>query len=327
MKQGLLLINLGTPDAPDVASVRRYLHEFLTDKRVIDLPAPLRYLLVYAFILPFRPRSSAHAYQEVWTDEGSPLMVHSLALLAKVQQRLAATHQVALGMRYGQPSIASALQQLSACDELTVLPLYPQYSSAATGSSIEKVLTLLAEKNTLPSLHIIRDFYQHPGFIAAQAALIKPYLADHDYLLFSYHGIPERHLERNGCKPVCAALCPPDQSSCYRSQCQATTRALAGALSLDEDRYSSAFQSRLGKTPWIQPYTDVELPKLAQKGIRRLAIACPSFVADCLETLEEIGIRAKAQWLQLGGEELTLIPCVNDQDLWVDAVVDIARKA
>ncbi|MGQ3892852.1 ferrochelatase [Legionella sp. CNM-4043-24] len=326
MKQGLLLINLGTPDTPETGSVRRYLREFLIDRRVIDLPAPLRYLLVYAFILPFRPRQSAHAYQEIWTDKGSPLMVHSEALLAKVKARLKDTHVVALGMRYGQPSIASALQELSACEHLTVLPLYPQYSSAATGSSIEAVLTQLASQTTLPSLRVIRDFYVNPGFITAQAARIKPYLADHDYLLFSYHGIPERHLERAGCQPVCAGKCPPISStnaSCYRAQCQETSLALARALNLNEDQFSSSFQSRLGKTPWIKPYTDFELPELAKRGIRRLAIACPSFVADCLETLEEIGMRAKAQWLELGGESLSLIPCVNDDELWVDAVQDL----
>lgn len=328
MKQGLLLINLGTPDSPDVAAVRRYLHEFLTDRRVIDLPAPLRYLLVYGLILPFRPRSSARAYQEIWTEEGSPLMIHSQRLLAKLQDRLANTHHVALGMRYGKPSITTALQQLSACDQLTILPLYPQYSSSATGSSIEHVLTLLATQTTLPSLRVIRDFYQHPGFISAQAALIKPYLADHDYLLFSYHGIPERHLERGGCKPVCAGICPPirdNNSSCYRAQCQQTSMALARDLNLTEGSYSSSFQSRLGKTPWIKPYTDFELPELVRKGVRRVAIACPSFVADCLETLEEIGIRAKTQWRELGGEELTLIPCVNDDDRWVEALAELSQ--
>lgn len=328
MKHGLLIINLGTPDNPDVSSVRNYLKEFLSDKRVIDLPAPLRYLLLYAFILPFRPKTSSHAYQAIWTNEGSPLLLNSQRLLGKLQSRLGEDYVVALGMRYGNPSIASALKKLSDCNKITVLPLYPQYSSAATGSTIEKVLTLLAKQNTHPSLTIVRDFYQHPGFINAQADLIKPYLQEHDFLLFSYHGIPERHLLRESCKEICSAPCPPvnvKNQTCYRAQCHETTRAIAKNLNLPAEQYCSAFQSRLGKTPWIKPYTDVVLPELINKGIKRLAITCPSFVADCLETLEEIGLRAQTQWKELGGENLTLIPCVNDSDSWVEGIINICN--
>lgn len=323
MKQGLLLINLGTPDAPDVASVRRYLREFLCDKRVIDLPAPVRLILVYAFILPFRPRSSAHAYQQIWTPSGSPLLRNSQAFLDKLQQRLNPSQRVALGMRYGHPSIEKALAELSDCEHITVLPLYPQYSSAATGSSLEEVFRLLSRQRVIPSVTVIRDFYNDPGFIKAQAALIQPCLADHDHLLFSYHGLPERQLEREGCQPVCQTPCPPvgdNNAGCYRAQCWQTSSLLADALHLTADQYSSSFQSRLGKAAWIKPYTDEWLPVLVQRGVRRLAIACPSFVADCLETLEEIGMRAREQWLQAGGEHLTLVPCLNDADAWVDAV-------
>jgi ferrochelatase len=324
MKQGLLLINLGSPDSPNVTDVRRYLQEFLSDKRVLDLPAPLRFLLLYAFILPFRPKSTAKAYQEIWTKEGSPLIVHGQRLTDKLQTRLGNACQVALGMRYGKPSIATALSQLSECEVITVLPLYPQYASAASGSSIETVLDQLSSQIVIPSLRLIRDFYQHPGFLAAQAARMKPYLPNHDYVLFSYHGIPERQVQRTGCQSICQGNCPPisqNNQACYRAQCFQTTTALATALSLSPDQYSSSFQSRLGKTPWIRPYTDVELIRLAQQGIKRLAIVCPSFVADCLETLEEIGIRAKTHWRQLGGEELTVIPCLNDDDAWVEAIV------
>lgn len=328
MKKGLLLINLGTPTTPDVAGVRRYLREFLSDSRVIDLPAPLKYLLLYVFILPFRPKISSKAYQSIWTENGSPLMVNSLRLVDKLSARIGESYQVALGMRYGEPSIDEALQTLSNCQEITVLPLYPQYSSAATGSSIEKLLTLIAPKPSHPSLKIIRDFYQHPGFIEAQADLIRPFLSEHDYLLFSYHGIPERHLHRTGCQPVCLDKCPPINSSnqaCYKAQCQQTTTAIAKALNLSCENYGLSFQSRLGKTPWIKPYTDFALPLLAQQGVKRLAIACPSFVADCLETLEEIGLRAQKQWLDLGGEKLTLIPCVNHTDKWVEGLLDICE--
>jgi protoporphyrin/coproporphyrin ferrochelatase len=327
MKNGLLLINLGTPDKADVTSVRRYLREFLSDPRVIDLPAPLRYLLLYAFILPFRPKSSTKAYQLIWTDDGSPLLANSQRLVESLEERLGNTFKVALCMRYGNPSIKAALNKLADCDHLTILPLYPQYSSAATGSSLEKVLTLIAAQNTHPSLKIVRDFCQHPGFITAQAELIKPYLPIHDYLLFSYHGIPERHILKGGCEKVCQNSCPTinlSNTACYRAQCYQTTQALTQVLDLPTDKYSVSFQSRLGKTPWIKPYTDFVLPELAQKGIKRLAVCCPSFVSDCLETLEEIGMRARDQWQELGGEKLTLIPCVNSSPRWVDAIIEIA---
>lgn len=323
-KNGLLLINIGSPTAPNTSAVRRFLLEFLSDKRVIDLPAPLRYFLLYAFILPFRPRRSAQAYQAIWTSEGSPLIQHSQELRMKLHDRFGTRCKVVLGMRYGQPSISDALDQLQACEHITVLPLYPQYSSAATGSAIEKVLNELAPKAIFPSMTIIRDFYQNPAFIRAQAAQIKPYIANHDYVLFSYHGVPEHHLQKSGCKPVCVADCPQGSSinqSCYRAQCQQTSALLAKELGLTD--YGTSFQSRLGKTPWIKPYTDTMLTDLAARGIKRLAVTCPSFVADCLETLEEIGIRAKEQWLQAGGEELTLIPCMNADERWVDAIITI----
>jgi len=327
MKKGLLLINLGTPDAPNAAAVRRYLQEFLSDYRVIDLPAPVRYLLLYAFILPFRPKKSAHAYQTIWTEQGSPLLVNGQRLVDKLQTVLGKPFHVVLGMRYGNPSIEQALQQLSDCSQITVLPLYPQYSSAATGSSLEKVMMLLSKQLNHPSLTIVRDFYHHPGFIQPQAKIIQPFLATHDHLLFSYHGIPERHIVNGGCEQVCQQACPPvsQNESCYRAHCYATSNALAKTLNLADDFYSTAFQSRLGKMPWIKPYTDHLLPQLAQQGIKRLAVCCPSFTADCLETLEEIGLRAREQWRALGGEDLTLIPCVNDNDDWVSGIIQICQ--
>lgn len=324
---GLLLINIGSPVSPDVPAVRRYLREFLSDKRIIDLPLPLRLILLYGFILPFRPKRSAHAYQAIWTEEGAPLITHSQALAHAVQEKLGAKYKVVVGMRYGAPSISSALDQLKNCEHITVLPLYPQYSSAATGSSIEEVLQTLAPKAIFPSLTIIRDFYKHPAFLHAQAEQIKPYVKHHDYLLFSYHGLPENQLKKGGCKPVCVTACPPlsaTNQGCYRAQCLQTSAQLAKMLGLTA--YGTSFQSRLGRTPWIKPYTDLVLPELANAGIKRLAVACPSFVADCLETLEEIGMQAKEQWHQLGGEELTLIPCMNANELWVDAVVTIVSR-
>lgn len=323
MKKGLLLINIGTPSSPDVPAVRRYLREFLSDKRVIDLPSLLRYILLYCVILPFRPKQSAHAYQAIWTANGSPLICYSEQLCNQLRLRLGKDYQVVLGMRYGKPSIQNALKQMQGCEHITVLPLYPQYSSAATGSSIEKALQALAPTTIFPSISIIRDFYNHPAFIHAQAELIKKHGLDHDHILFSYHGLPERHLLKAGCKTICADACPASSAAqgCYRAQCFETTRLLAERLQLTN--YSTAFQSRLGKTPWIKPYTDEVLTKLVNSGVKRLAIACPSFVTDCLETLEEIGLRAKQQWLALGGEQFTLIPCLNDNELWIDAIQNI----
>lgn len=323
---GLLLINIGSPESPDVPAVRRYLRAFLSDKRIIDLPYLLRMVILYGFILPFRPKRSAHAYQAIWTATGSPLLNHSNALAQAVQAQLGTQYNVAIGMRYGKPSISDALEQLKNCAHITVLPLYPQYSSAATGSSIECVLQTLAPNMVFPSLTIIRDFYQHPAFLHAQAEQIKPYIKHHDHVLFSYHGLPENQLKKAGCKPVCVTTCPPLSAAnqgCYRAQCLQTSAKLAQTLDLKN--YSTSFQSRLGRTPWIKPYTDEVLAELVKTGVKRLAVACPSFVADCLETIEEIGIRAKEQWHQLGGEELTLIPCMNHDALWVDAVVTMVK--
>lgn len=329
MKRGLLLINLGTPTAPDRVSVRRYLRDFLADKRVIVLPAFLRYLLLYGVILPFRSKKSAHAYQAIWTPQGSPLLCHSYALANKLQARLGEYMQVVIGMRYGQPSLEHALLQLQACETITLLPLYPQYASATTGSSLEMTLAILAQKTVIPKLNIIRDFYAHPGYIKSQAALIQPHLSQHEYILFSYHGLPEQHLHLHGCKPLCAPDCPAAFASargCYRAQCQQTTTLLAKFLNLQPQQHGMSFQSRLGKTPWLKPYTDEMLIKLREKGIKHIAVSCPSFVADCLETLEEIGIRGQQQWQSLGGERFTLIPSLNDNDTWVQALMSIVQE-
>lgn len=323
MKKGLLLINLGTPNQPTLGAVRTYLREFLMDKRVIDLPYPFRFVLVQGLIIPFRARRTTSLYQRIWTEAGSPLLVNSRSLQDALQKRLGDTVQVVLGMRYGQPSIQQALAQLQDCQSITVLPLYPQYASAVTHSSLDEVLRCLASTKIFPSLSIIRDFYQHPAFIEAYAQLIQPYLVDHEHVLFSYHGIPERHLEKLGCKPVCQVNCPPisaTNASCYRAQCQQTTKAIVKNLHLAPTQYSMSFQSRLGKTPWIKPYTDAALEPLIQQGVRRLAVVCPSFTADCLETLEEIGIRAEEQWRALGGTQLSLVPSLNSSDKWVEAI-------
>ncbi|BCA94112.1 ferrochelatase [Legionella antarctica] len=329
MKRGLLLINLGTPNSTDVSDVRLFLREFLSDKRVIDIPALMRYLLVYTLIVPFRSKKSAHAYKAIWTEEGSPLLVHSKNLVRHLQEAIGAEYKIVLGMRYGNPSLASAIHDLKDCESITILPLYPQYSSAATGSSIDEVMRIIAAQEVIPSLHIIRDFYHFPAYISSQAQIIKTHLNEHDHLLFSYHGIPERQIQKAGCEKVCSSICPPiseHNQGCYKAQCHQTSLLLATELKLSSNQYSTSFQSRLGKTPWIKPYTEEVLTELATKGIKRLIISCPSFVADCLETLEEIGIRAREQWEKLGGEQLTMIPCLNAHPLWVKAITTIIKE-
>lgn len=333
---GILLINLGTPDAPNKKAIRRYLREFLSDPRVIDLPAMARWLLLNCFILPFRPKQTSHAYQQIWTPQGSPLLLNSQQLSHALQEKLGTDFCVRLGMRYGSPSLSMALHQLQQqrCEKIIILPLFPQYSSAASGSAIEKTLSIIKQWHEIPDLEIITDFYQHPAFIHAQQQVIQTSLKDFnpDLLLFSYHGLPERQLNQTNChQSECnlKTICPRSQAInrfCYRHQCYVTSEKIAEALGLEKSQYVTSFQSRLGKTPWIRPYTDEQLKILAKHGIKKLAIVCPSFVADCLETLEEIGIRAKKQWLDTTGNEFKLIPCLNAETTWVSAITTMIKE-
>lgn len=325
MNAGLLLINLGTPKTPTLSAVKYYLREFLTDKRVIDLPFIIRQALVHGLIIPFRAKKTVQAYQSIWLPEGSPLLYHSQQLVKQLQKELGNECQVSLGMRYGEPSIREGLEKLKDCDTITVLPLYPQYSSAATGSAVEQTLLLLKKMEVIPSLNTISHFYQHPAYIKTHSELIKLHLASDHHLLFSYHGIPERQIKKSGCVTVCSDICTNSSNSrCYKAQCYTTAKKIAQTLNLSSDQFSISFQSRLGKTPWIRPYTEDMLQKLAQQGIKKLSITCPSFVADCLETLEEIGLRAKAQWRLLGGEQFNIIPSLNSHPSWVKAIKSIA---
>lgn len=334
-KIGVLLVNLGTPDAPTTTDVRRYLREFLSDPRVLDIPGPARAALLNLVILPTRPAKSAEAYAKIWTAEGSPLLVHGRALEAKVAERLGSC-EVELAMRYGQPSIERALTSLrdKGCDELVVLPLYPQYAASSTGSTLEAVYGQAGKLWNTPFLRVVAPFYDDDGFLDAFAAVARPVLEDlrADHVLFSYHGLPERHMEKSD-ESGKHCLSDPDYTccetlvaanrNCYRAQCVATTRGLRQRLELDAENSTMTFQSRLGRTPWIRPYTDVVLPELAASGTKRLAVLCPAFVADCLETLEEIGIRANEDFRAAGGEELRLVPSLNSSPGWVDAVVRI----
>ena len=335
---GVLLIQLGTPDSPRVGDVRTYLREFLSDPRVLDIAAPLRRLLLEAVILPFRPRRSAEAYEKIWTDEGSPLLIHTAALAEKVAVRLGPAYRVEVGMRYRKPAIADAMQRLLAegCDRLVIFPLFPQYASASTGSALARAMEDAASKWNVPEVVTVGDFYDEPGFIAAATAIARPLLDDFapDHVLFSYHGLPEKQIHKSD--PT-GAWCLQTESCCdritevnrwcYRAQSFATTRALASELGLDRDRHSTAFQSRLAGQKWIEPYTDKVLPELHDRGVRRLAVITPSFTADCLETIEEIGIRGREQWESLGGDAFLLVPCVNADETWADAVADMVREA
>ncbi len=329
MKKGILLINVGTPNSSDVKSVKRYLREFLSDPRMIDLPAIVRWILVNIFIVPFRSRRSAAAYQKVWTKHGSPLWVNTVKFRNELVKELDGKYQVAVGMRYGSPSIAKALSELKDCTSLSVVPLFPQYSSSATGSAIQKTLEILHKQWNIPAINIINEFYDHPGFISSYAEVVRGALADKqvDMLLFSYHGLPERHIDKSDCTAACDHVnaCPALSKSnayCYRAQCYRTADLIAKELNLSPVLYRVAFQSRLGRTPWIKPYTDLLLPELIKSDVKKIAVVCPSFVVDCLETLEEVNIRLREQWLELGGEEFVFVPCLNANPTWVKAIAN-----
>lgn len=313
-KIGILLINLGTPDTPAVADVRKYLNEFLSDPRVIELPLILRWLLLKVIILPFRSKKSAAAYNAIWQDGGSPLLINSIAMKTQLQILLGSQYKVALGMRYGSPNIASAITELEreGLTQISIVPLFPQYASAVSGSALQEAIQIYAKNKIITPFKIISEFFDHPEYIKSLANSIQPYLHDnHEFLLMSYHGLPEHQLINPGI-------------SCYRTKCLQTSNLLATALGLPATKWGASFQSRLGKLPWIKPYTDEVLIELRERGINNLLVCCPSFTVDCLETLEEIGIRAKKQWQQLGGAKLELIPCLNDHPDWINALKIIA---
>ena len=333
---GLLLCNLGTPDAPTTKAVRRYLREFLSDPRVIDINPLGRWLLLNLIILPLRPKKSAEAYQKIWTERGSPLLVHGEALAAAVRERMGGDWAVELGMRYGRPSIAAALERLqrAGAERVVALPLYPQYASSTTESTMVVVRAQAQARWPGDALTFVEPFYDHPAFLDAFAAIAQPVLATErpEHVLMSFHGLPESHLRKadgSGRHCLVAADCCAHigevNRNCYRAQSFATARALAGRLDLTAGMWSVSFQSRLGRAQWIRPYTDATIAALAAQGKRRLVVLCPAFVADCLETLEEIGLRARAQFLSAGGERLALVPSLNANPVWADAIAKIVR--
>ena len=321
MKTGVLLLNLGTPNSPSPRSVATYLSEFLMDGRVIDLPFLLRACLVFGFIVPIRSFVAAKAYKKIWTTAGSPLLSNSINIKNKLQTKLGNNYVVNLAMRYANPNIKIQLDNLlqQNCNNLIIIPLFPQYSSAATGSAVAKVLQELQASIVLPNIQIVTDFYMNKFFIQAWAERIKTSLHNKNYeiLLFSYHGLPERH--------ILEPAVQNNQQYCYRRQCYATTELITQELKLSKNQYAVSFQSRLGRTPWIQPYTDKLLTNLIKQGIKNIAICCPSFVADCIETLEEIGISAKQAWQNSGGTELHVVPCINDADLFIECLINLIQ--
>lgn len=327
---GILLVNLGSPSDPSPKAVRRYLNEFLMDPQVIDLPWPLRRLIVSCFILPTRPKASAEAYASIWRGEapGSPLLYYSEQATTKLAGKL--DQPVALAMRYGEPSIAHALQNLAGCEHIFLITAYPHHADSTRKTTIDAVRAQLAPNQTLS---VMPPFFAQPDYIQVLASNIETQLPDaFDHLLFSYHGLPERHLTKadptnNHClkKTDCCAVASEAHATCYRHQVFSTTQAVCKRLGLQEERYSVSFQSRLGRTPWLTPYTDQRLAALPAAGVKHLAVVCPAFIADNLETLEEMGIQGRETFLAAGGETFTLLSCLNDDPAWIELLVHWCR--
>ena len=324
-----LLLNLGSPNSPSVRDVRSYLREFLMDPYVLDSPYLLRAFLVYGLILPFRPKRSAHAYQKIWTEKGSPLVSISQNFAQKVKEKLP-NHPLYLAMRYGQPSVSSVLNQVfdehPDLEDLQICPLYPHYAMSSTKTVVECVKQHLKKRGYKGSYRVLRPFYQEPLYIQALAESVRPYLRPGVPLLLSYHGLPERHLRKtdvsgNHCLKTqrCCEIENQAWEHCYRHHCLRTTAELTHALGLGKEEVFVSFQSRLGRDRWLEPDTESMLSSLA-KRYTSLNVLCPAFVADCLETLEEIDMGGRALFRSEGGHHFTYIPCLNEQDSWVSAV-------
>lgn len=327
--KGVLLVNLGSPESPTAKDVKPYLDEFLMDKYVIDVPFLLRALLVRGIILQTRPKKSAEAYARIWTDEGSPLIVISKKMHQKV--KALADIPVALAMRYGTITIMKGLQELKnqGVTEVMLFPLYPQHAMASTTTILVLAEELRAKHFPEMTFTTVPAFYNKPDYIKVLAESIKKHLEgfDYDHLLFSYHGIPKRHIRKTDvtkshCKMdrTCCSTPSPAHEFCYSHQCYETTKLVTEYLNIPKEKYSQTFQSRLAGDKWLTPYTDVEINKMPEKGIKKLAVVTPAFVADCLETLEEIAMEANEQFLHHGGEEFMAIPCLNDEDDWCELV-------
>ncbi len=334
-KTGVLIVNLGTPDSPSVPDVRKYLREFLMDGRVIDVPYAQRYVLVNGIIAPFRAPKSAKVYKQLWAETGSPLKYYGHVVERELQRALGDDYVVKLAMRYQSPSIEAGLAQFQqlGLTSLVVVPFFPQYASASTGSVYEKVMDILKTWQVMPQLKFVNRFSDHPKFIQAFAQTGRRYLAerDYDHVLFSYHGLPERQIRKGDvtgevCRfgNCCAALGPMNQH-CYRAQCFETTRRLVRELGLAEGQYTTCFQSRLGRDPWIKPYTDEVIKELGAQGVKSVLAFSPAFVADCLETTVEVGDEYKELFEKNGGQHWQLVESLNDNPLWIETLVDLVK--
>ncbi|MBX3254816.1 MAG: ferrochelatase [Chitinophagaceae bacterium] len=329
-KRGVILMNLGSPDSTEVKDVRRYLMQFLMDKRVIDKPYLLRLPLVGGIIVPFRAPKSAEAYKEIWTKEGSPLIVLTQQLQQAVQPLL--SEPVEIAMRYGNPTVQHAFDSLvkkvNGLEEVIAVPLYPHYAMSSYETAVEHAREVHRKKKYPFRLRFIKPFYNDPGYINAMVESMKPFVSagGFDHILFSYHGIPARHLAKGdptgshslGSQECCQTP-SPGREFCYRYQCFETTRLVTEKLGIPADKHSISFQSRLGKG-WLEPFTDVRLEEMPKEGTKKILILCPAFVSDCLETLEEIAMRGKDTFMEAGGESYTFIPCLNTHPLWVETI-------
>lgn len=332
MKKVLLIVNTGTPEAPEIRPVRKYLSEFLNDPRVIDLPWIARKILVNVIVVPFRAPHSVKLYKKLWKQDGSPLKINLNKLTARLQKKLQDEYTVIGAMRYGKPSLRSALTMMDLMDaeEITVLPLYPQYTSSTTESVKDVIIKEMKSWKSKPQVRFIDQFYSNPGFIEAYAGRIAMYdPSEYDHLLFSYHSLPLRHI--NAVHPqidykqcTCNVSMPEHGKMCYRATCYETSRLIADRLHLPEDSYSTSFQSRMS-SDWLGPYTDHVLKDLLSKGKRKILVAAPSFVADCLETIVEIGENYSNIFRELGGEDLMLVESLNSDYLWVNAIAEIIK--
>lgn len=336
MRRGIVIMNLGSPDSTAVKDVRRYLNEFLMDGRVIDKPYLFRKILVGGIIVPFRAPKSAEAYRSIWTPQGSPLIEYTRQLQKALQQKI--IEPVEMAMRYGNPSIKSAYDKLQSkvpgLEEVLAIPMYPHYAMSSYETAVEHARQVHSKYKYPFQLTFIKPFFDHNYYINALTESIRPFLAQpYDHILFSYHGIPERHVMKTDstgahCLKVnnCCAVNSPAHTTCYRHQIITTTNLVAERLKLPENKFSFSFQSRLGRDEWLKPYTAKRFEEMPGEGIKKLLIVCPAFISDCLETLEEIAHEGKNSFIQSGGESLTLIPCLNTHPLWVETLVSWMKE-
>lgn len=334
-KIGVLLLNLGTPDSPSTSDVRKYLREFLMDRRVIDIPYWKRFLLINLIIAPFRAPKSAKVYKELWTEKGSPLKIYGYEIEKLLQESLGNEYLVSLGMRYQSPNTTEALEKFKnkGLEKIIVIPLYPQYASASTGSSLEEAMNVIKDWEIIPELQFISEYSGNELMIKTYAEIGRKYMDEikFDHYLFSYHGLPERQILKGSCNNNCklGTCCNSfhqNNRHCYRAQCFNTSRILAKELGLTEDDYTVSFQSRLGKTPWIKPYTDDKIKELCEKGKKKILCFSPSFVADCLETTIEIGEEYKELFEENGGEHWQLVESLNAHPQWIECLKEMVTK-